>query len=294
MASRMLNLVLILVSVISINHFEICHAGNVDKINRYLVEKTESKDLQSNLKIARELLASESEKRIKILNGGLIENLKTFISLGDVEHDASHCNGKSSAILRANNKMLDSLRERVGYDGLEYPTRVEKLVWEVMKEHAIRCRPVYVDNFNKIVANSKPMMKALRDLHEALMSTSTSYDYYDDEILHSSREGSVDIPYEALIQLSKAANDDEVAKTLVLKSDELSGKPKINQEQVNLALKKYVLEPCKWYNDTFEADIINPSLFDTSVVSYELNHEMMTLYDVCEQVNKNRLIVEYS
>lgn len=130
-------------------------AGNVDKINDYLVKNCEKLDFKSNLETAKQYLNSVSGKS-SLFGHSLAEDLKTFISLGRVESGEVQCNAESRAILEANNKLAGDLVKRVQKKGANFMSRYNGLVWSVIHKHARKCGD---ENETKYTDLKKPHAK---------------------------------------------------------------------------------------------------------------------------------------
>lgn len=251
----------VLITVLFGHYFQPIQAGDYGEINNYLVMQTNKIDLKSNVEVAQRYLVEHPGKRG--LDRDFVQGLRTFISLGNVKHDEVDCNEKNAAILNANNIMLNNLIDRMD-NNVDSLTRLEKIVWYVLEEHANKCSKVYskrldemVEQVDKSKLNSVKMFigEFVRRVYE-LSSGDVEQKLYPA------------VAYKVLIKIAQEAENVDLNK----------------KNTVEKMYLKYIEEPCSWYVNTFGPSIFNTATFDKSITYVPLNEYMLMCYENCSGI----------
>lgn len=253
-------------------------ALNEQIINYYLLDHCNQPDLNSNLAKAKEFLIESVNKASTDLNEGLRKDWQVFLSLEAIENNVELCNGKSIAILSANNRLVGNIYNKVNKSGLNCLTRLESLVYQALLKHANQCQSVYPKKYDMEVKKLNFSLinraqEVTRDLAYGRKTSTVSWEL----LLYQGRW-----VHQALVRAAQLANDNRIGFASAYFDDSI-GKSSIDMDKLHSLYQDYILIPCNYYVDKLGPDLFEPVIFDLKLKQSELITELET-YQECKLI----------
>lgn len=262
------------------------------KINNHLVDAVHTTDVGPNMKEAISWLDAEIQKGVNILKRGLVEALEQFTSLDLLSKGDKLCNRVGHNILLKNHKATKG-RARISFP--QPFKRIDLLVWKYSIEHAINCRDVYIDNFNKIFPTLEAaQMKSLGNFIDQLLrlrlhKTDYLYRYYVLFFYPGDKGSDTSVNPVDIVQMSKSVRakestsiaynvikissaDDPDHKYLKEVIDEKAGKLVIREDKIRELFQRYIIKPCQYYISKLGPDVFKPALYDVKMLDPEYRY----------------------
>lgn len=253
---------------------------NYEQINRYLVDKVVGQDVESNLAAAVEFMTSDP-KRGSLLNGSLKAALKQFTALKAIRGGPDKCSVSSYDILIRNDRTTagKTHSKRVALDKLN---RVERIIFDVSKQHAIDCQQVYTVEFKKRYAELdrelvRPVEEYIRSVHDVCLEPKDRQNEASRRA--ASRElarqrsvkptvgfASAKVLYKVIETL--AGRDKDSGFTEIVQVAE-SDKKEVNKDRLRQLFNRYLIEPCQYYVEKLGPGLFIPAEYDGEMVDYE-------------------------
>lgn len=253
---------------------------NYEQINRYLVHNVRAEDVESNLAAAVEFLSSDP-KRGSLLNGSLKAALQQFTALKAIRDGLDKCSSSSYDILVRNDRTTGGKTHsrRVALDRLN---KVERVIFDVAKQHAIDCQKVYPLEFKKRYAGLdrelvRPVEEYIRSVHDVCLEPKDR----ENEATRraASRElarqrsvkptagfASAKVLYKVIETLAGRDKDSGFSEIVQVGG---SDKREVNRDKLRLLFNKYLIEPCQYYVEKLGPGLFIPAEYDGEMVDYE-------------------------
>lgn len=278
--------------------------SNYDKIDKYLRRKSsESKTPEENLDIARDWLFEKLEASTSCLSffcsPAMINPLKQFVALGEVDDPEYNCGPRTYGNLVINNQIVNGVAHRPTKLFLsDKSSIVEQVIHHYTLKHATNCVNVYPKKFAEKFQSNPEEFTELFPFIDSLASTvwfyktnSLQYDIASRTLNRLNIENPVTA--KTIFDMLKAKDPEQDADLVVLRKPL---PPKGNSGQVeevivNL-LNRYVYHPCKLYIQQTD-EIFAPLEFDRVMgVAYDKDdseddhrfHEWLSRYRVCKKL----------
>lgn len=249
--------------------------GSTGKINDYLVKNCDQLDFKSNLKVAQQYLSSLSVKP-SFFTHSLVEDLKTFISLGRVESGEVQCSSESRKILDANNKIAGDLIKRVQKKGTYFMTRYNSLIWDVFQKHAKNCLVAYQTRYDRLKNTNKENVSMVETITKMIV-----YSYWSDKVPKLLDDDDAKHVQDALVELVQKYNDpDRMYASLI--NDEATGKGILHDTKYKTLYEKYIKQPCVDYIKQFGPNLLEPAEFDFGI-HHDMQEEVLQ-YKICNRI----------
>lgn len=251
-----------------------------NRINDYLVDATNSTSYEVNMRLAREWLQRERDSGVNLFkNKATVEALEQFTALTSIE---GKCDRYSYAIVWRNDQATGGEAHKRSSKISQSPRRIITLVHYASLSHAIGCHHVYPENFRQI--RQKADLQTL-DKVETFLNAIINDHLGSKNSLASLFNNKIDVSIDATrivsgiksIKGKKAAQlayhtiqghsvNDENRVYLRKVVDEKKGARIVNQEKVRELVKAYLVEPCKYYLETFGPDVYIPAMYEARML----------------------------
>lgn len=244
-----------------------------EQIDKRLVERTSSEDVDENMKIASELYdqdLTELEEYVVYPPLKILQAEKMFLSLKKLSHQRS-CKFAGLNILRENrDAILINQLDNHEKEKINVGSRIVKVFSAILKQHAQLCRDIWLDRVEKLLKNYDPeilnyvsnltgglffdhLERDTRIQYVAAKSAATDHYTYSPEYTYDALE---------LILIGKP--DDKFIRPL---ENETCGHTTIDEVEFKRIYNDYLVRSCRHYIGTFrsvfemadiEADFIEP------------------------------------
>lgn len=271
-----------------------------EELNRRLVGKTSSNDVQTNMEI---VLASYNKHQLNKspLKSKTLRAEKLFLSMRYLDSDKKTCSSTGKAILEENKSALQKSSRKAYYDDYEFymgprtpeERRIDGIYAHYLKNHATMCQQEYLKSFDtKLSSVDKERLQQVADICDDMVpeystgevKTEVDRFFYFEKY---DRGLSINI-YGKLLELLDQKADH---KYLNVHKDEASGKNYFDRGGFERLFNKNIIEPCKYFFDLFGPDVFEPALFvldylhrsDEDIVFFK----NMARYGVCKTIIDN-------
>jgi hypothetical protein len=256
------------------------YENQYNKINKYLVEKTVSENVEDNMRIAAEWLEEQQKFVLPFWNGATIEALKQFLDLTKLNEEDVRCSRKAYVILWRNNQ---ATKNRALYT--MYKRRIDSIVRHFRIKHAVNCYTVYPGRFNRLCA--------IKD-DDKVRSPMLFYEKFPDASAWLGDSSFATIAYGLISNDSLKANDPD-NKYCRQSVNEIRGGLEVNEAGVRRLAQRYVIEPCRQFLHLTGPEIFIPASFDQLALKHEDRYEYHSaavadflkgrqFYRVCEKL----------
>lgn len=267
----------------------------VERLNNYLIDNTDSNDAEENLDLILEQLILDYKNKLDP-HGDRIKIKRLLMALTTIKGENS-CNYYSYLIL---GQALDATKCRFRLlNGRR--KRIDKVVGHYIYKHANNCLPIYLKNYDNLSKNlDEILMKRLDALLGPTIQNLILYygnphikgDTYEERLKHmaSERVGrtfdmSSKYIYDIMMELTK---DDPNKKLLEIFEDERTGRLVIREDKLAELLEEYIIKPCRYFREYYQRDIFKPLLQDNIFVHTQTDridfYEAWFKYDLCSNV----------
>jgi hypothetical protein len=255
------------------------------KINKYLVEKTESRDVEDNMSIAAKWLEEQQKFVLPFWNGALVEALKQFLDLTRLNDEDVRCSREAYVILWRNNQATKdkALTER-------HRRRIDNIVRHFRINHAINCYTVYPGRFEDFYAEmdvetERWFTTFQMELNSRFKSTK--------EILDALAGKTFAQIAHRLIGSNSFSDPDN--KYLHKTENELDGGLFVYEPGVRRLAERYVIRRCRQFVQQAGPEIFIPASFDQLALNPEDRYKICSmpearflhgrqLYRICEKL----------
>lgn len=247
----------------------------LNKINYWLVDQTESTDPQENLDIILESLIMDLKKQKpsdKMSANGKAKRL--LLSLGAL-NDENMCTKFGYIVLKAN-YIAGGRKAKQALDS-DVSRRIDKILVHYMKEH-VRCSEIYPSRFENILSGmdktkvgrvNKFFEKAIEHLTSDIYVENRGKDYVErlsniaKRRLLSLSTYESDYIWRTLREVVKGDPDARFAEKV---EDEKTGKGlRLRRNKFDRLFNDYLLEPCEYYREKLGPEVFEPLQFDAIV-----------------------------
>lgn len=239
------------------------------QINKYLVAHVDNDEVGPNMEAASSWLKEERSRWIPRLSSAPISDLEQFVALQQVI-DNPKCDGTDYWILYANDEAVD-LYGSVFYE--QVTDRILKVMYEIFKQHAKKCRPVYIDAHQKKKEQlDRVVAERVATLTEVLLEKgrvfTPKFVYY-----------SLDHLFERYIRRAFNVNDyigrhsiktaiETIGKgdpdlMYLKKISNGTGNNVVETSKVKELVQKYLIEPCRVFVTELGPDLYIPARLDS-------------------------------
>lgn len=265
----------------------------LDKLNNFFIDKTDSIDAKENLDIILEQLILDYKNKVPF-NDDAVKVKRLMLALMTIKGQDDECR-YGHKILKT---VLDAThsRYRLLVKGGAMK-RVDKIVKFYIDEHTNDCTSTYLKNFDTISKNLDGLMEGrvnlfLRDTIELLTSGELRKIMGDNhkerlQFITEQRIGiSFDMTSESIYNImQELAKDDPNKKFLDISENERTGEFSIVKNKFGRLFDKYVAQPCDYYRKQLSQDVFAPVIFDNMFTRIETNrvdfYEAWLKYDLC-------------
>lgn len=252
-------------------------------LNDYLEKAVRSDDIDTNFSLIREAIAG---KRPIPHKGTLLrkvqDNLKSFLELENLRSD-EECTRRSFQILKNNNDVNGDNAHQAMLD-IQHLNRIDKILHQVMREHAKSCREKHFLNFKDTYDKQDPYdLEAVRTMFTKLIT-------HKPESLNWQKLTYRDVIVVYLLPALENLAKDESTVVLLRQLSEQKWVSSEEREYVTNLINEFLLEPC----DNIVADlsdIFEVSRFDDIMVPIsqgspdkKLYEETFRLFTMCQKV----------
>lgn len=127
---------------------------HIDRISDYLTKNTPSKDPVINFDVAANWLEEKEKRsllqRLRGTESTMIEPLRDFVELKNINKEDVRCSEKSYHVLEKNNRNFEGTVSKA--TDINTCKRAQAVVYQVAVEHAQVCLPTYESRFRDAVA----------------------------------------------------------------------------------------------------------------------------------------------
>lgn len=281
--------------------FEIDYPNDISKLNKLLVKRESSEDVNTNLKLVEQLYEEFQHEQPKIgkrLSTTKLGATKLFLDLGTVLKPETKCTRDAQNILLQNQKIT----RHNGYRKLEQGQclrRVESILQQVAIEHSKQCLSTYLSNYKAKMSafNDRESLEKVRKIFGNVSPSSDGKAAFD-FITHLNSEKAY-IPNDKFFynKLKENISNQDEAKFLNPVEDETKGAIEANGDQLRAILNKNLIGACDSYVHETE-DVFEPLDLDASWYHEVQDNEMelykdWTRFILCKKVKaKEREIAE--
>lgn len=257
-----------------------------EKLNDFLVERTDSTDPNVNFEIILEQLILDYKNKLP-RDSRTIQVKQLFLSLGTLKKE-NECCYYGYKIVSSNFKAFGA-KTGPGKNGTKM-RRLDEILSHYIKRLIENCKRVYFKNFDQISKNGldKVQIKRVDTLLDKAINSLTSDEQFKDHdtnyverLYHVARKESdkctLELSYiEAAIKESARKEPDEVLRQI---GGKRTGFLMINDDTLFEKLfNRYVKKPCQYFREQFGPDVFEPVNF-FSKFSHELQYNRVDFYE---------------
>lgn len=265
----------------------------LDKLNNFLIDKTDSVDAQENLDIILEQLILDYKNKVAF-NNDAVKIKRLMLALMTIKGQDDECiygHKILKTVLNATNSRY-RLLEKGGA-----MKRIDKIVKFCIDGHTNHCTPTYLKNFDTISKELDGLMVErvnllLRDTIRLLTSgelRKIEGDNYKEKLQFITEHKIgilLEITSESIYNtMQELAKDDPDKKFLNIAENERTGDFGIIKNKFGKLFDKYVAQPCNYFREQLLQDVFAPVTFDNIFTRIETNrvdfYEAWLKFDLC-------------
>lgn len=260
--------------------------SEIQKLNEFMIEKTDSADPDVNLDIVQKELDFQLKKKVPF--GDLSIQAKRLILALRTLNGENECNEYGYLILRNNLDAIYSPTRAILRN--EGARRIDKILAHYINRHVKNCREQYFKRFDQIYYSSldEVLLHRLDVFLDKAVKTITSDENernagksYAQRLFDEAERGFLtsyikpSYMYNVMVESVKGHEEEKYMKKV---ENEKTGYPAINRKVFDRVFYETIAEPCKRLRALVGPDVFQPLLFD-GFYHHQVQEERTDFYE---------------